>query len=161
MIGHIARRIGTAIILAVLVTFITFLLLSTSFENVTRKILGSGANEQTVAAMMQRQGFDRPVLVQYFDWLTSALSGDFGRSIFTSLEVVPVVLQRFGVTLSLIIPGLIICALISVLLGIWAGVVEPCPLPRRHPCRTTDRPRVDASWSSCENPRAAGPGRAA
>ncbi|SDY66273.1 ABC transporter permease [Herbiconiux ginsengi] len=121
MISYIAKRLGTGIVLALLVTFITFLLLSTSFQDVARTILGPSATDQTTAALMTAKGWDRPVLVQYGDWLFSALRGDFGTSVYTSLPVAPSVIQRLLVTLSIIVPALILTAVISTLLGVWAA----------------------------------------
>jgi peptide/nickel transport system permease protein len=128
MISYIAKRLAAGIVLAVLVTFITFLLLSTSFQDVARTILGPSATDATTSALMTAKGWDRPVLVQYVDWLFSALHGDFGTSVYTALPVGPTVVQRLLVTLSIIIPALIITAIISTMLGVWAatrgGVVD-------------------------------------
>jgi peptide/nickel transport system permease protein len=128
MISYIAKRLGTGVILALLVTFITFLLLSASFEDVARTILGPSANEETTAALMSARGWDRPVLVQYGEWLFGALRGDFGTSVYTSLPVAGSVIQRLLVTLSVIVPALAITAVLSTLLGVWAatrgGVVD-------------------------------------
>jgi len=125
---YILRRLLAGLVLALLITLITFLLLSLSFEDVVRTILGQSANEESVAAMTAQLGYDRPVLVQYADWLGSLLQGDLGRSVYTSQEVGPAVLQRLGVTLSLIVPALLLTAVLSVLLGVWAatrgGVVD-------------------------------------
>src|SRR6187551_364039 len=89
MISYILRRLGAGLILAVLVTFITFLLLSTSFEDVAKTILGQSATPEATAALMQTKGWDRPLIVQYFDWLAGAVQGDFGVSVYTSLPVGP------------------------------------------------------------------------
>jgi peptide/nickel transport system permease protein len=128
MISYIAKRLGTGVVLALLVTFITFLLLSASFEDVARTILGPSANEETTAALMSARGWDRPVLVQYGEWLFGALRGDFGTSVYTSLPVAGSVMQRLLVTLSVIVPALAITAVLSTLLGVWAatrgGVVD-------------------------------------
>ena len=121
MITYIAKRIGTGLILAVLVTFIVFLLLSSSFEDVARTILGPSATPETVAGLMVSKGWDRPILVQYFDWFGSALTGDFGTSVYTALPVAEQVLQRLVVTLSIIVPALLITAIIAVTLGVWAA----------------------------------------
>lgn len=128
MISYIAKRLGTGVILALLVTFITFLLLSTSFQDVARTILGQSATPENTAALMTAKGWDRPVIVQYGDWLFSALRGDFGTSVYTSLPVGPSVGQRLLVTLSIIVPALLITAVLSTMLGVWAatrgGVVD-------------------------------------
>ena len=73
MLSYILRRLGAGIVLAILVTLITFLLLSTSFDDVAQSILGTGATPDVVAGLIEQKGWDRPVLVQYFDWLIHAV----------------------------------------------------------------------------------------
>lgn len=121
MISYIVRRLSTGIVLALLVTFITFLLLSSSFEDVAQTILGTGVTPEGVRGLMAERGWDRPVVVQYFDWLFNALQGNFGTSVYTSLPVGPSVVQRLGVTLSIIVPALIITAILSTILGVWSA----------------------------------------
>ncbi|MGO4533536.1 ABC transporter permease [Leifsonia sp. 2MCAF36] len=121
MILYIAKRLSAGIVLAVLVTFLTFLLLSTSFQDVVRTILGPSATPETVRGMMAAKGWDRPVVVQYLDWLSHAVRGDFGVSVYTSLPVGPSVLQHLAVTLSIIIPALVLTGIIATLLGVWAA----------------------------------------
>jgi len=128
MIGYILRRLLAGVVLALLVTLITFLLLSTSFEDVAKTILGQSATPDTIAALLHDKGWDRPVIVQYIDWLGHGLTGDFGNSVYDSQEVAPAVAHRLSVTLSIIIPALIISAVLSTVLGVWAasrgGVVD-------------------------------------
>ncbi|MCT9821362.1 ABC transporter permease [Microbacterium sp. W1N] len=128
MLAYIARRLIAGIILALLVTYITFLLLSTSFEDVAMTILGPAATPETTAALVAARGWDRPVIVQYVDWLVHAVQGDFGVSVYTSLPVGPSVVQRLLVTLSVIVPALLLTVVLSTFLGVWAasrgGVVD-------------------------------------
>jgi peptide/nickel transport system permease protein len=121
MLAYILRRIGAAAVLALLVTLITFLMLSLSFSDVVRTILGQSATPESVDEMMKQLGYDRPVLVQYGDWLLGLFRGDLGTSVYTSLPVGPSVLQRLGVTLSIIVPALLITVLVSTSLGVWAA----------------------------------------
>lgn len=118
---YILRRLGTGLVLAILVTFITFLLLSTSFEDVARTILGPSATPDVTEALIAERGWDRPVFVQYVDWLVNAVQGDFGVSVYTSLPVGPTVLQRLAVTLSVIVPALILTVILSTILGVWSA----------------------------------------
>lgn len=128
MILYIIRRLAAGLALAVIITLVVFLLISTSFEDVARTILGASATPETVAALMEANGWDRPIIVQYAEWLWNAIQGDFGNSVYTSLPVLPAVVQRLGVTLSMVVPALILTAVLSVLLGVWAaargGVVD-------------------------------------
>lgn len=122
MAAYILRRFAAGIVLAVLVTFITYLLLSTSFDSIARGILGSAGTDETVAAKIAQLGWDRPLLIQYGDWLLHAVQGDLGRSLFTSEAVVPAVTQRLGVTLSIVLVALALSVLLSIVLGVTAAV---------------------------------------
>jgi peptide/nickel transport system permease protein len=128
MLLYTLRRLVAGVVLALLVTLITFLLLSASFDGVVRTILGPSATPQSVAALRHQLGYDRPLLVQYGDWLGHALTGDFGKSVYTRLPVAETVTQRLGVTLSLILAAMAVTVVLSVTIGVWAatrgGVVD-------------------------------------
>jgi peptide/nickel transport system permease protein len=121
VISYALRRLLAGLVLAVLVTFITFLLLSTSFEGVVRSILGLAATQDSIAALTHSLGYDRPVLVQYIDWLGGVVTGDFGTSLFTNQPVTVAASARLTVTLSLVVTALAITVVISVLLGVAAA----------------------------------------
>ena len=78
MVVFILRRLAAGVILLFVVTSLVFLLLYAGSGDVARNILGQTATQEEVAAKAQQLGLDRPVLAQYFDWLTGALTGDFG-----------------------------------------------------------------------------------
>jgi len=128
MISYVLRRLGTGLVLAVLVTLITFTLLGSSFDDVASSLLGSGATPEAIQDQKVRMGTDRPVLVQYADWLSHALRGDFGVSYFTAEPVRSAISVRLGVTLSVVLAALLVTAVISVVLGVLAasrgGVVD-------------------------------------
>lgn len=121
MISYIVRRLTSGIVLAILVTLVTFLLLSTSFEDVARAIVGPSGTPETVAALITAEGWDRPALQQYGEWVWGVIRGDFGTSLFTSLPVGPSVIQRLLVTLSVIVPALLLTVVISTVLGVWSA----------------------------------------
>ncbi|GAA1445899.1 ABC transporter permease [Nocardiopsis tropica] len=100
---------------------IVFMLISNSFEDTARAILGQSATPEATADLMEERGWTRPIVVQYAEWLALAVQGDLGQSVFTSLSVLPEVLSRLAVTLSLIVPALLLTAVLSVLLGVWAA----------------------------------------
>ncbi|MEV1070158.1 ABC transporter permease [Streptomyces sp. NPDC050263] len=128
MFPYLLRRLGTSLVLTVLVSMITFFLLSTSFDGIVRSILGTTATPATVQAKKAEMGMDHPVIVQYFDWLLHAVRGDFGVSYFTSQPVGSAVADHFTVTLSIVLVALFFTAAISVVLGVLAasrgGVVD-------------------------------------
>ncbi|WP_309052836.1 ABC transporter permease [Streptomyces sp.] len=121
MITYVLRRLGTGLVLAVLVTLITFLLLGTSFDDVAGTLLGSGATPESIQAQKAHMGLDRPVLTQYADWLSHAVRGDLGASYFTAEPVRSAITARLGVTLSVVLAALLFTAVISVALGVLAA----------------------------------------
>ncbi|MET8978208.1 ABC transporter permease [Streptomyces sp. NPDC004539] len=121
MILYVVRRLATGLVLAVLVTLLTFLLLSTSFDDVASSIVGAGATPGQIHQQKAQLGLDRALVVQYADWLSHAVRGDLGVSYFTSEPVRSAVTARLGVTLSLVITALLLTTLISVTLGVLAA----------------------------------------
>ncbi|KUN78087.1 ABC transporter permease [Streptomyces griseoruber] len=121
MTVYVLRRLTAGLVLAVLVTMITFLLLSTTFDDVASSVLGNGATPQQVTAQKALMGLDRPVAIQYSDWLTHAVRGDLGASYFTSEPVRSALTARLGVTLSIVVVALLATSVISVALGVAAA----------------------------------------
>ncbi len=78
-----------------------------------------GISPERHAQLMHELGYDRPIIVQYFDFLTSSLTGDLGQSIVTKRPVFDEFFTLFPATLELSI-----CAMLfAVLLGIPAGIL--------------------------------------
>ena len=127
MILYVLRRLVIGVVLAVLVTFITFLLLSGSFRDMVSTLLGPDATPESVTGRMHDLGYDRPLIVQYVDWLLHALRGDLGTSLFTSQRVLPAVMSHMVVTMSIVFPGLVIALVLSVVLGVWAATRSGAP----------------------------------
>ncbi|GAB3723736.1 ABC transporter permease [Nocardiopsis oceani] len=122
MIQFILRRLGSGLLLLVVISALAYLLLSLPGTDVGRHILGPAAPQDAVDAHNADLGLDRPVAVRYLDWLTSALQGDFGRSWFTSEDVTLALANRLPVTLSLMVGVTLVTTVVSFVLGVWAGV---------------------------------------
>jgi peptide/nickel transport system permease protein len=86
-----------------------------------RAALGIDATAQAIARWEHEQGLDRPLYVQYLDWLGGALRGDFGTSFQNHVPVGPEILTRLPVTLELAALAFIIANLIAVPLGTLAA----------------------------------------
>jgi len=122
MLAFLARRLGASVVLLFVTSFVTFMLLSLANQDVGRQLLGINASPEAVAAKNASLGLDRPLLVQYADWLVRAAQGDFGRSWFSSEYVTVAIGNRLPVTLSLVIGVTVLTAVVGYLLGVWAGV---------------------------------------
>jgi peptide/nickel transport system permease protein len=124
VIELVARRLFLAIPTTIVLTFLLFTSVSVLLGSPAEMMLGQDASPDAIKALNARYGFDRPVLVQYFDWLTKAAQGDFGRSFVTQQSVAGAVLPAIPVTLEL--------ALWSVLLAALAAtVLNSLPVARR------------------------------
>ncbi|MGD9485763.1 ABC transporter permease [Streptomyces sp. TRM70308] len=122
MLNFIARRITSGALLLVVVSFLSYLLLSIPDTDIGRQLLGQGADQEAVDAKNTALGLDRPVWTQYADWLAHALRGDLGTSWFTSEDVGQAVAGRLPVTASLMLGVTLVTTVVSFLLGVWAGV---------------------------------------
>nr|WP_201468818.1 ABC transporter permease [Microbacterium hydrocarbonoxydans] len=121
MLMFIVRRILAGIVLLVVISIVTFGLLFLDSANIARRILGQNATEELVAQKAAELGLDRPLAAQYWDWLTSALTGDLGRSWFNGQLVSVSLSGRLSVSLSLVIGATLISAVLAVVLGVLAA----------------------------------------
>lgn len=121
MIAFIVRRLLTGIVLLAAITTFGFTLLYLGGGDIARKILGENADAQTVAQKAAELGLDRPVMVQYGDWLANAVTGDLGASWFSGQPVATAIISRLSVTLSLVAGAVVIIAIVSVVLGVLAA----------------------------------------
>ncbi|KQQ52650.1 MULTISPECIES: ABC transporter permease [unclassified Plantibacter] len=121
MLGFILRRLVSGVVLIFVISVIAYSLLYLGGGDIARRILGQSATAETVAKKSAELGLDRPLPVQYVDWLTSAFQGDLGRSWFTGQLVSTGVSGRLAVTLSIVLGATIIAAIVSVILGVLAA----------------------------------------
>lgn len=121
MLGFILKRLGLALMVALAVSAIAFFLLRLSGD-VAVAIAGEGAQQADIDVIRKTYGLDRPLLVQYLDWLWKTLRGDFGTSIYFKTDVSDLVLAKMPVTLILGLTSLAFALLISIPLGVLAAI---------------------------------------
>lgn len=117
-LAKLLRSIATFLV----VTFVTFALMYSDAAGIARGTLGMQATPEDVQAQLIRLGLDRPLLVQYGEWLGGVFTGDLGRSFYTSESVVGALSNRVPVTLVLVVITLLLTVVISVFLGVTAAV---------------------------------------
>ena len=76
------------------------------------------ATDEAVAELSRRLGTDRPLTVQYFDWIGGLLTGDFGISMASGRDITPTIIERAGTSLTLTITAMVVALLLAVPLGI-------------------------------------------
>jgi len=122
MLRYITTRITQALFILFGVSFITFLLPYILPADPAVQIAGRSATPETVASIRAQLGLDQPLFVQYFNYMTNLLQGDFGRSYLQKSEVSELIASRLGPSLSLMFFAIAIELLIGLLAGIIAAM---------------------------------------
>jgi ABC-type dipeptide/oligopeptide/nickel transport system permease component len=123
MLQYLAKRLALAVLVALTVSFIAYLLVFVSGDPATA-IAGEGARAVDIEAIRHQYGFDRPIVVQYADWLGHLLRGDLGTSVYFKTDVAPLVLDKLQTTLLLGVASLGVALVISVPLGVLAALYK-------------------------------------
>jgi peptide/nickel transport system permease protein len=123
-------RLLAAVPIMIVVSFLAFVLLAMNPVDPAEQLLGPTATAAQVDAKREELGLDRPIVERYADWLGDAITGDLGRSIYTSTPVVGAISDRIGVTLSLTLGGLAFALAIGLPAGIWSAVHAGRPADR-------------------------------
>ncbi len=121
MLGFAARRLFVAVAVAFAVSAISFVLLRLSGD-VALAIAGEGARAADIEMVRQTYGLDRPLLVQYLDWLGQTLRGDFGKSLYFKTSVIDLVIDKLPTTLVLGVLALAFALVVSFPLGVLAAL---------------------------------------
>ena len=129
MIPFILKRLGLAVLVAFAVSILAFLLVRLSGDPAIA-IAGEGAREADIAIVRATYGLDRPLVVQYLDWIANLLRGNLGTSYYFKSDVGALVLDKLPVTLKLGIASLVFALLIAVPLGVVAALRPNCWIDR-------------------------------
>lgn len=120
MIGMIVRRILQLTFLLLGISFLVFMSMHLAPGDPATVIGGPNATSSDLEAIRDKMGLDRPVLVQYFDYLGGILQGDFGYSYQTNQAVTEAIITRFPTTVKLAVASMVV----AVLIGIIAGIIS-------------------------------------
>jgi peptide/nickel transport system permease protein len=121
MLVFTLKRLALAVLVAFVVSALAFLLLRATGD-VAVALAGEGARAEDIENIRRVYGLDRPLLVQYLEWLWKMLQGDFGQSLYFKTEVLGIVLDKLPTTALLAVFSLTFALTISVPLGILAAV---------------------------------------
>ena len=122
MTAYIVRRSGLALITLLAVLTLVFVLVRIVPGDPAQVILGDQASREAILAMRVRLGLDRPLLVQYLEFLGGALRGDWGVSMVSGRPVIEEVVAVLPWTLELTLLSLLIGTGVGVPLGVLAAV---------------------------------------
>jgi peptide/nickel transport system permease protein len=120
MLRFILRRSGSALILMVVVSFIAFMLIFAAGDPAV-KLAGEAGTAADAARIRALYGFDQPIPVQFFHWISAALRGDFGHSFYFDQPVASILLDRLGITMLLGLTSFLFALALALPLGIAAA----------------------------------------
>ncbi|WP_417769153.1 ABC transporter permease [Stappia sp.] len=121
MLVFTLKRLGLAVLVTLTVSLLSFSLLFMSGDPASA-IAGENASATDIEAIRALYGFDRPFMVQYVDWLSGALTGDFGQSYYFKLPVSTLIADRLSTTMLLGVCGISFALLTAIPLGVLAAM---------------------------------------
>ena len=122
MISYLIRRFFQSVIVLFVVTLFAFALVRMAPGNPARLLLHDDASDEMVAAMEARLGLDKPLPVQFFNYIAGVLRGDLGTSIVYGQPISRIIAARLPTTIILAVGTVIVGCLLAIPLGIIAGV---------------------------------------
>ncbi|MCS7002130.1 MAG: ABC transporter permease, partial [Dehalococcoidia bacterium] len=124
MTKFVIRRTLQMLPLLLVISFLSFMMFRIIPNTPFRLELANNpdATEEDIRRLEQRYGLDQPLPIQYWNWLTATLRGDWGRSFITRRPVFDMIWERLPATLTLAIPAFVFSLLIGVSLGIYSAL---------------------------------------
>ncbi|WP_432492023.1 ABC transporter permease [Kineococcus auxinigenes] len=124
MTGIALRRALQSVVVLLGVSVVVFALVHLVDGDPVRLALGTRFDQETYEALRERAGLDQPLVVQYLQWISSAVTGDLGVSFRSGEPVTALILERLPATLSLAGASILVALLIAVPLG-TASALRP------------------------------------
>lgn len=129
MLTFLIRRGMTLVVTLLIVSMLAFLIPYAGEGDPARKILRARVNDPAldpaqVEALTKELGLDRPLYVQYLDWLREVLTGGFGFSFTSRTPVQELVVPALGVSVTLALAALLLALVFALPLGIWAATAR-------------------------------------
>lgn len=128
MVNYILRRLGYAVIMIVLVSFVGFCIIKLPpGDFLTQKLeqlraRGDRSAENQIEALRAKYGLDRPFMVQYTTWAVNFIKGDFGESFQYERPVKDLLGERLTMTIVLALATLLITWVLAIPLGVYSAV---------------------------------------
>ena len=121
MLKFISGRFVVVIAVALTLSFITFCLLNVAIDP-AQAVAGEEAEALEIEQVRQQYGFDRPILIRYFEWFKAVLTGDLGISYYWNKPVGSLLLERAPETITLALMSVMVTIFIAIPLGICAAI---------------------------------------
>ncbi|TDE10944.1 ABC transporter permease [Jiangella asiatica] len=127
MLRYTLSRLPTAVLTCLVASLGIFWLVQLLPGSPVAMVLGEQATPEAVAALEAEAGLDRPLVVQYFDWIGGLLTGDLGVSYVSRVPIGDLIGPAVGATLELALASLLLTILMGFALGITGVVARRRP----------------------------------
>lgn len=122
MLKYILKRILMLIPVLLGVSIIVFLIMRVFSPDPAPIVLGQHATLEATEAWRQANGLNDPIILQYFNFLKEALTGNLGTSYYTKMPVTQEIFARFPATIELAFVAIIIASFFGILIGVISAV---------------------------------------
>ena len=126
MIGFLVKRLGLMALTALVLTFVVFALtnLEPNLEKLAKEQNFSRMSDEQVASWLEKEGYNRPLVNRYAEWVIQAGSGDLGQSTRFREPVASILGPRLWLTAKLMFWVMIVMVPCALALGVLAGMRE-------------------------------------
>lgn len=121
MLLYALKRLALAVLVALFVSAVAFLLLRLSGDPALA-IAGEGARQADIDLVRKTYGLDRPLIVQYGEWLVRTATGDFGQSLYFKTDVSRLIADKLPVTVLVGALSVLFALALSIPLGVLSAV---------------------------------------
>lgn len=124
MTSYILRRLAQMLPVLLIASFAIFAMIYAVPGGPVAIIVGENASPEEIAEVTRKFGFDRPMVVQYLDWLGRAVTGDFGLSLHSRQPVLHLIGERLPATLQLALCATLVALAIGIPVAV-ASAIKP------------------------------------
>ena len=122
MLQYIVRRLLLAIPILIAVVTLVFFVVRMAPGDPAQVILGDSASQESLTALRTELGLDRPLLVQYGEFLFSIVKGDLGNSIIRKQSINSMIAEVLPYTIELTLAGVLVGVILGLPLGVFSAV---------------------------------------
>lgn len=123
-----ARRLLQGLILLVIVSFISFAVMTMAPGNAMQTFINPRMSPQDITRAEAALGLDKPIPVQYVAWVSNLARGNFGYSVRNGQSVAELLRQRAGPTLLLSITSFVLILSLALLIGVYSAARPYSPV---------------------------------
>lgn len=121
MKAYIIRRLLQSIPIIIGITLITFFIMQLAPGNPMQTMIDPTINMEDIEKAEEKLGFNDPLIVQYYNWISEIVRGNFGYTVRTGQPVMKLILERLPATLLLTMTAFVVSFVLGVPLGVYSA----------------------------------------